>query len=67
MGPSIKSIQDVTEKQLCCGCGACAYIHPEAIQMVDVIDQGRRPVVSSAGEGSVPRRPIRAAFRGKTS
>ncbi|MBW3547422.1 MAG: Coenzyme F420 hydrogenase/dehydrogenase, beta subunit C-terminal domain [Actinobacteria bacterium] len=49
MGPRIKSIKDVAEKQLCCGCGACAYIDPETIRMVDVMDQGRRPVVSEAG------------------
>ncbi len=46
MSGRIDGIGDVAEKHLCCGCGACAYAQPEAIRMVDVLDQGRRPVVS---------------------
>ena len=47
MVTKIDSIQDVAESQLCCGCGACAYVQPQSIRMVDVLDQGRRPVVSA--------------------
>jgi coenzyme F420 hydrogenase subunit beta len=36
-------INDVSEAQLCCGCGACAAIAPDQIEMIDVIDHGRRP------------------------
>ena len=51
MGP-IRNIQDVAEKHLCTGCGVCAYLEPEGIQMVDDLDQGRRPVVQpGAGTG----------------
>ena len=39
------TINDVAERQLCCGCGACAYISPESVEMVDDLDQGRRPLV----------------------
>jgi len=28
---------------MCCGCGACAYINPRDIEMVDTLDFGRRP------------------------
>jgi len=45
MAKAIRSITDVAEKHLCCGCGACAYVQPEAIRMVDDLDQGRRPLV----------------------
>ena len=45
MGPRIRSIQDVAEKHLCEGCGTCAFVQPDVISMVDVPDQGRRPLV----------------------
>lgn len=28
---------------MCCGCGACAYISPSDIEMIDTLDYGRRP------------------------
>lgn len=37
---------DVAEKHLCCGCGACAYVQPDSIRMVDVFDEGRRPLAT---------------------
>jgi coenzyme F420 hydrogenase subunit beta len=43
---SVKSIQEVVRTQLCSGCGACAYVSPEAITMVDEEAQGRRPKIS---------------------
>lgn len=36
----IASVIDVAERQLCCGCGACAG---DGIEMVDVPEHGRRP------------------------
>ena len=39
----ILNIADVAESQMCCGCGACAYIDPDSIEMVDDLNQGRRP------------------------
>lgn len=30
---------------MCTGCGACAYVDPGRIRMVDALDLGRRPVV----------------------
>ncbi len=41
----VRDIQDVAEKHLCTGCGACAWFDPKNIRMVDVLDQGRRPLV----------------------
>lgn len=41
----VLTIRDVAEKQLCCGCGACAYMAPDDIRMVDDVANGRRPVV----------------------
>lgn len=49
----IHSITDVAERQLCVGCGACAYLQPDDIRMVDLLDHGRRPVVRD-GEGGAP-------------
>ncbi len=43
----IATITDVAERQLCTGCGACAYAQPDAITMVDDLDAGRRPIVST--------------------
>lgn len=43
MKPKINSLTDVPEWQLCCGCGVCAYLYPEMIEMVDIPATGRRP------------------------
>jgi coenzyme F420 hydrogenase subunit beta len=43
--PGIRSIQDVAERNLCLGCGTCAYMQPDDIRMVDDLDAGRRPIV----------------------
>lgn len=37
------SIQEVVDAKLCSGCGACAYIQPDEIRMVDVLEEGLRP------------------------
>ncbi len=39
----INNIQDVVERQLCCGCGVCAYLSPDSIEMEDAAQHGRRP------------------------
>ena len=38
-----KSIQDVVDAKLCSGCGACAYMQPSELGMVDVPEEGLRP------------------------
>ena len=40
----IQSIDDVIRWRLCVGCGACSYMSDGAFRMVDVPDQGHRPV-----------------------
>lgn len=50
--PVINSIDDVVARQLCSGCGACAYMDPDSIEMVDVLDHGRRPVYKSSSHSS---------------
>lgn len=52
--PKVRNIKDVAEYQLCCGCGACAYISPDEIRMVDAVDYGRRPYFAQ-GEPRDPR------------
>ncbi len=47
MSRRIRSITDVAERQLCTGCGACAFVQPDVIRMVDDLDAGRRPVVDA--------------------
>jgi len=43
-----KNVTDVVSWRLCVGCGACAAVCPEKkITLVDFIDHGIRPVVSS--------------------
>lgn len=41
-------ITDVTSYQLCCGCGACAYVNPDRYTMVDVSHLGRRPIARNS-------------------
>lgn len=39
----ILNIEDVAAWRLCCGCGACAYISSDEIEMIDTLEYGRRP------------------------
>jgi len=41
----IRSVKDVAEKHLCCGCGACSFASGGKIEMVDDLHNGRRPWV----------------------
>lgn len=41
----VLNIVDVAEAQACCGCGACAYAAPDSIEMIDVLEFGRRPAL----------------------
>lgn len=43
------SVRDVAERHLCTGCGACAYLEPDVIRMVDDVEVGLRPVVADGG------------------
>jgi coenzyme F420 hydrogenase subunit beta len=50
----VVNIRDVAETQMCCGCGACAYLSPDEIEMVDTLDYGRRPL-TRVGAPTDPR------------
>lgn len=51
-------IQTVLRQQLCCGCGACAFISPELYSIEDVENEGRRPVmIQSSTTDSEDRAP----------
>lgn len=43
MTDRILNIADVVARQLCAGCGACASIDPDRIEMFDSLEHGRRP------------------------
>jgi len=47
---TLKSIQEVVDSKLCSGCGACAYMQPNEIRMVDVRDEGLRPALSPGAD-----------------
>lgn len=49
MAARLNTVVDVAERQLCLGCGACAYLDPARLRMVDASKQGRRPVAVGAG------------------
>lgn len=61
---TIHDIPTVVERNLCCGCGACAYLDPSALEMVDDADQGRRPVLASGVPASATR-PLVATCPGR--
>lgn len=50
----LRTVVDVAERQLCMGCGACAYMDPQGVRIVDAKGDGRRPV--STGRPSDPER-----------
>lgn len=41
---TMATVHQVAQRQLCTGCGVCAYLAPDEIRMVDVLDHGRRPL-----------------------
>ena len=41
---ALSSIGSVVDAHLCAGCGACAYLRPDSLEMVDVPRAGRRPL-----------------------
>lgn len=50
---TLRTVHDVARRQLCSGCGACAYLAPDEIRMVDVPDHGRRPLpILPSGDGA---------------
>jgi len=44
----LRNVQDVTEWGLCIGCGVCAYICPENITLVNVLNEGIRPKLAQS-------------------
>lgn len=44
----IKKLSDVVDWRLCIGCGACAYLRPDAVALKDFFAEGIRPVVTDA-------------------
>jgi coenzyme F420 hydrogenase subunit beta len=54
MARRLESIQDVVDANLCSGCGACAFMQPSEISMVDVPAEGLRPRVAGSRGGLQP-------------
>src|SRR3970040_513361 len=44
----LRNVQDVTEWGLCIGCGACAYICPENITLINVLNEGIPPKLAQS-------------------
>jgi coenzyme F420 hydrogenase subunit beta len=42
----IQKLTDVVDRQLCIGCGACAYLCPDVVALKDFPAEGIRPVVT---------------------
>ena len=43
----LRHVEDVVALRLCLGCGACRYIAPEEVELVDVPEEGIRPRVKN--------------------
>lgn len=39
----MESVSEIIESIPCCGCGACAALAPEALEMTDLVHEVRRP------------------------
>ena len=51
-GARPRSIEEVVERHLCCGCGVCEYLEPATVTMVNITSRGLRPVVSAGSTTS---------------
>lgn len=58
------TVQDVAESHLCCGCGACSFLDPEQVRMVDDVDEGRRPFADGPIEPTPAQQDAMAACPG---
>ncbi len=66
MTDRLSSIEAITQARLCTGCGVCAHLHPDRLEMVDVADVGRRPLpiagitgpTTGAGVAACPGRSL---------
>lgn len=52
----LRTVIDVAERQLCTGCGVCAYVDPQRLRMVDDLGHGRRPLATGAPLGAADGR-----------
>ena len=43
MSTKLTTISDIVKSGLCSGCGACAGLAPDVLEMFDVVHEGRRP------------------------
>lgn len=65
----LRTVIDVAENHLCTGCGACAFLAPTEIMMVDDLLAGRRPLAltpvqrTPAGSAALEACPGRALSR----
>lgn len=57
---SLSTIGAVVDAHLCTGCGVCAHLRPEALEMVDVPRVGRRPLPIAEVTGGVGGDAVRA-------
>ncbi len=55
----VLDIEDVVASQLCCGCGACASDQPESLEMVDILEHGRRPIAKEGGDRAAMAQALR--------
>ena len=62
---SLSTIGAVVDAHLCAGCGACAYLRPDSLEMVDVPRAGRRPLPIAAVTGGSVRGDALAACPGR--
>lgn len=65
MTAAIRNVRDVAARQLCMGCGVCAYVDPAGVRMADSVAHGRRPVAQ--GRGPVVDVETRSPFAAGTA
>ena len=61
MKNTLNNVEEIAAAHLCMGCGACAGLYPDHVEMVETLEQARRPrcITNVAKQGTIAEQTIK--------